>query len=96
MANCDPAAAIMINIQISLTNQQYMEESATLSRTLFPYINKVTDYRFLGEECTFIANRFLNSLVTHVKDTDISVEVGFVKFALALNPRTLHGIFHNV
>lgn len=72
-----------------------MEEGATLSRTLFPYLNKVTDYRFLGEETNFIANRFLNSLITHVKDTGTPVELGFVLYAINLNPRSLHGIFKN-
>jgi hypothetical protein len=59
LSSCDPAAAIMINFQISLTNEHFMEEGATLSRTLFPYLNKVCDYRFLGEDFKFIGNRFL-------------------------------------
>lgn len=79
----------MISLEISKVNPNYMEEGATLSRTLLPYINQVTDYRFLTEETHFIANRFLASLVTHVRDTESSVAVGFVLFALYLNPRAL-------
>ena len=49
----------MISIEISLLHTTYMEEGATLSRTLLPYINRVTDFRFLTEETHFIASRFL-------------------------------------
>jgi hypothetical protein len=59
----------MINLEISLVHQAYMEESGTLSRTLLPYVNKVTDYSFLGPECNFIAARFLSSLAMHITDT---------------------------
>jgi hypothetical protein len=45
----------------------------------------VTDYRFLGTETSFIAGRFLASLIVHIKDTKSLVTVGFVNFALHLN-----------
>ena len=64
-----PAAAIMLNIQVSLVFPTYTEESGTLSRTLLPFIDKVTDYRFLGPETNFIAGRFLGSLIVHIKDS---------------------------
>lgn len=50
----------------------------------------------MGPECNFIGNRFLNSLITHVKDTGCPVDVGFVLYALWLNPKSLHGIFKNI
>ena len=58
-----PAAAIMLNIQVSLVFPTYTEESGTLSCTLLPFIDKVTDYRFLGPETNFISGRFLGSLI---------------------------------
>ncbi len=63
-----PAAAVMLNFEISLTSETYSEESATLARTLLPFINQVTDYRFLGAETGFIASRFLGALALHIKD----------------------------
>lgn len=87
-----PAAAIMLNIEISLVSQSYSEESATLSRTLLPFITQVSDYRFLNPEANFIANRFLASLVVHLKDTETPVDPGFVHFALHLNPRSLKNV----
>ena len=62
-------AAIMFNIEVSLVFPSYTEESGTLSRTLLPFIDKVTDYRFLGPETNFIAGRFLGSLIVHLKDS---------------------------
>lgn len=84
-----PAAAVMISIQISLVHRAYMEEGGTLARTLLPYINRVTDFTFLTQDTHFISGRFLNSLVIHVRDTKESIGVGFVLFALHLNPRLL-------
>jgi hypothetical protein len=92
LAGCDPAAAVMVNIEIAQANQLYMEEGGTLSRTLLPHLNLVTDYRFLQDEAHFICSRFLASLVTHVKDTEQAVGTGFILFALRLNPRQLQGI----
>ena len=77
----------MLNIQVSLVFPSYTEESATLSRTLLPFINRVIDYRFLTPETSFIASRFLGSLITHLKDTEIAASVGFINFALHLNPQ---------
>ena len=34
-----PAAAIMLNIEVSLVFPSYTEESGTLSRTLLPFID---------------------------------------------------------
>lgn len=95
LQTCDPAAAVMLNIEISLVNESYMEEGATLSRTLLPYLNQVEDYRFLGEDTTFIANRFLSTLITHISDTGSSVKAGFILFGLHLNPRMLQTIINN-
>ena len=40
--------------------------------------------------------RFLTSLVTHIRDSSSHIGVGFVVYALHLNPRLLQGIFANV
>ena len=72
-----------------------MEEGATLARTLLPYLNRVTDYRFLTAEHHFITNRFLASLVTHISDTKLTIGVGFILFALELNPPYLKCILEN-
>lgn len=74
----------MINLEIAKVNSQYLEEGATLSRNLLPYVSKVTDYRFLTEEMHFMASRFLASLTVHVKDSDEDVTQGFILFALHL------------
>jgi hypothetical protein len=86
LSKCSPAAAILINLQISLSNEQLQEEGVTLSRTLLPFLDKVTDYSFLGPDTHFIMNRFLNSLITHICDTRGRVTIGFMLFALHLNP----------
>jgi hypothetical protein len=64
-----PAAAFMLNIEISLVHNNYMEEGATLARTLLPYLNQLRDYHFLTEKTNFIACRFLASLVRQINDT---------------------------
>ena len=87
-----PAAAIMLNIEVSLVFPSYTEESATLSRTLLPFIDKVTDFRFIGPEAHFIAGRFLSSLIVHISDTKLSVSPGFVNFAVHLNPQALTSV----
>jgi hypothetical protein len=69
-----------------------MEESGTLSDTLLPYINKVTDFSFLEDDMHFTAGRFLDSLTTHFSDMEESVSCGFVLFALKINPRALKGL----
>ena len=84
-----PAAAVMLNLEVSLVHPSYMEEGATLARTLLPYLNQVRDYRFLSEDANFIAGRFLASLVTHIRDTESTVGAGFVLYALKLNPKSV-------
>ena len=79
----------MLNFEISLASATYSEESATLARTLLPFVNQVTDYRFLGPEAGFIAARFLNALALHLKDVQATVTAGFVAFALHVNPVVL-------
>jgi hypothetical protein len=69
-----------------------MEQGATLSRTLLPFIDQVNDYCFLEEEAHFICTRFLAALSVHIRDAELSVGTGFILFALRLNPRTLSGI----
>ena len=66
-----------------------MGEGATLAWTLLPYLNQVRDYRFLPDDANFIACRFLASLVTHVRDTEITIGAGFVLYALKLNPHSI-------
>ena len=83
----------MLNIEISLTHTTFMEEGATLARTLLPYLNRVTDYRFLVEETHFIATRFLDALAIHVRDTESAIGIGYILFALHLKPRSLQGLF---
>jgi len=82
LSTLSPAAAVMLNIEVSLVFPIYTEESGTLSRTLLPFIDKVTDYRFLGPETSFIAGRFLGSLIVHLKDSQIPASIGFINFAL--------------
>lgn len=72
-----------------------MDEAATLARTLLPYLNQVSDYKFLGDDSHFICNRFLASLVTHICDTESSVGCGFILYALHLNPSQLQGLITN-
>ena len=87
-----PAAAIMMNYEISLVNANYSEESATLARTLLPFIDRVSDFGFLGPDTSFISGRFLASLALHIKDVQCSVSPGFISFALHVNPSALKSI----
>ena len=89
LQSVSPAAAVMLNLEISLTCPAYMEQSATLSVTLLPYISKVMDFSFLVEDTHFIAGRFLAALSTHLSDMRGTLTTGFVLFALHLNPRAL-------
>ena len=59
---------------------------------MLPYLNKVTDYSFLGPETHFIMNRFLNSLIRHISDTRSKVALGFMLFSLHVNPRVIKEI----
>ena len=89
LAIVSPAAAVMLNLEVTLVYPIYMEEGATLARTLLPYLNQVRDYRFLSEDANFIACRFLASLVTHIRDTKSTVGAGFVLYALKFNLKSV-------
>jgi len=43
-----PAASILLNIEVSLCNDTYHDEGNTLSYTLLPFINQVTDFSYLS------------------------------------------------
>ena len=92
LKSMSPSAAILLNIEVSLINIAYHDEGNTLSYTLLPFLNKVTDYSFLHEKSNFILNRFLNSLTRHIVDVGMEVEVGFMLFALKYDPRQLKSI----
>jgi hypothetical protein len=64
-------AAILINIEISLVNEQFMDQGKTLSDTLLPYINNTSDFAFLTSKSDFIVGRFLNALIQHIKDSQL-------------------------
>ena len=89
-----PTAAILLNLEISLTNDQIHEEGSTLARTLLPYLNRVTDYAFLVPDTIFIMTRFLNSLIRHICDTKSRVGDGFMLFALKINPHVVKDIIN--
>lgn len=69
LSSMDPLLAILINIEISLTNENYTEESSTLSETLLPYINKTEDFSFLSDESSYTMSRFIKALTNHIIDT---------------------------
>lgn len=92
LSSVAPTAAILLNLEISLTNQQFHDEGSTLASTLLPYLNIVTDYAFLVPETIFIMTRFLNSLVRHICDTQARVGHGFMLFALKVNPHVVKDI----
>ena len=52
-------AAILIHLEIALVYPQFIEASGTLSKTLIPYINRITDFKFLHKDSHFIFSRFL-------------------------------------
>ena len=89
-----PAASILLNIEVSLGNQTYHDEGNTLSYTLLPFINQVTDFSYLSEEANFILTRFLVSLARHIVDVGLEVEVGFMLFALKYDPSQLKEMLH--
>ena len=70
--------AILLSIEISLTNEHYMEESNLLSSTFLPYLNKLCDYSFLTKKHDFIMSRFIRALSDHVIDKQVQVEKGFI------------------
>ena len=69
-----------------------MEEGNTLSQTLLPYLNKITDYSFLQSTDSFICSRFLSSLIRHLIDTKGGVDIGFMLFAMRVDPSKLIAI----
>lgn len=87
-----PAASILLNIEVSLINSSYHDEGNTLSYTLLPYLNQVTDYSYLNERSTFILTRFLTSLIRHITDVGMKVEPGFMLFGLKYGPEQLKGV----
>jgi len=87
-----PEAAILINLQISLTNSQLTEEGGTLSQTLMPFVDRVTDYSFIPADASHIMCRFLQSLIRHVADAQDTVGTGFILFALRYSPPSLVNI----
>ena len=92
-----PEATLLLHLQISLTNPQVLDEGGTLSKTLLPSLSLIRDYTFLDEESTFIMTQFLNTLIRHIADHCLKVEVGFIMFALRFNPSIITDIlaFHN-
>ena len=91
-----PMAAILLNIEMAHVNDHIMEEGNTLSQTLLPYINGVTDFSFLCKDSDFYLCRFLAALTCHIKDTQKEVGVGFMILALKMNPTLIPSIvqFH--
>jgi hypothetical protein len=89
-----PAASILLNIEVSLVNATYHDEGNTLSYTLLPFINQVTDFTYLSERSSFILTRFLSSLSRHIVDVGLEVDVGFMLFALKYDPTQLKEMLH--
>ena len=85
-----PVAAILLTIEISLENPNFMEEA----NTLLPFLNIVTDYTFLTAKAHFIVQRFMNSLSQHIIDTRGKVNKGFMLFAMRIDPTKLRDIIH--
>ena len=62
-------AAVLLNIELGKENVSFIEQSHTLSYTLLPYLNKITDYSFISDEVTPVVIPLLSSLILHLKDT---------------------------
>lgn len=92
MKSLSPTSAVMLNLEIALLNNQYMDEGVTLSLMLLPFLQSITDYSFLMKETNFIMGRFLHALATHHKDSNEPLSVGFIHFALHINARMLNGL----
>ena len=90
--NLAPMAAILLNIELSLTNEILLEEGGTLATTLLPYLNLVTDYNFMEAKADFIASRFLNALSKHVHDNKVEIGAGFMAFGLKYDPTKLKNL----
>ena len=54
---------ILINFEISKKLPRLTDEALTLSLTLLPYLNQLTDYKFIEREFDAIAARFAHTLV---------------------------------
>ena len=73
-----------------------MEESNTLSQTMLPYLNHVTDYSFLPDESTFIISRFLKSISNHIVDIKGNVGIGYILCALKIVPGKLSLLYTSI
>ena len=92
MTSLSPTSAIMLNMEIALVNDRYMDEGVTLSRMLLPFLHSMTDYSFLLRETFFVMGRFLNALTTHYRDSSEPLSTGFILFAMHVNAKTLNGL----
>lgn len=72
-----------------------MEASATLTRTLLPSVSQVTDFSFLKPEDTFVMTRFLNALLLHFKDCNLTLGEGVIQLSLCLNPILIKGMIND-
>ena len=88
-------SAVLLHLEIAIVSPSIIEASATLSRTLLPYINKISDFNFISEDSYFIFGRFLSALVLHHKDTHEPMGSGLILLALELNPQVLKGLFQS-
>jgi hypothetical protein len=86
-------SAILLHLEVALVYPQLIEASGTLSRTLLPLINKVTNFNFLTQESHFIFGRFLNAMLLHHKDTNEPLGAGIILLALTLNPQALRNMW---
>jgi len=85
-------SAILLHLEIALVHPSFIDASGTLSKTLIPLINRVSDFKFLSAESHFIFGRFLNAMLLHHKDTNEPLGAGLVLLALNLNPILLRGM----
>ena len=92
LAGTSAIMAIMVNIQISLDNQSYSEESSTLQYTLLPYLNIVEDYGILIHQPSYTMSRFIKSLTDHILDTSCQVGNGFIICSLKFESSKLQSI----
>ena len=69
-----------------------MEQGTTLSHTLLPYINQLTDFSFIPKKADFILGRFMISLCQHIQDTKAQVGIGYMILAIKTNPVLTHSI----
>jgi len=86
-------SAILSHLEVALVYPQLIEASGTLSRTLLPLVNRVSNFNFLTQESHFIFGRFLNAMLLHHKDTNESLGSGIILLALTLNPKSLRNMW---